>query len=113
MLAEIQKVTKASSTIHRLLGWLPGSRGRFAHQTQNLLPYDIVIIDEVSMVSLPLMARLLEALGPDTKLVLVGDPQQLKSVEAGAVLPDIASLYITRTYPITKLIINRRQAEEG
>jgi exodeoxyribonuclease V alpha subunit len=111
--AEIQKVTKASSTIHRLLGWLPGSRGRFAHQTQNLLPYDIVIIDEVSMVSLPLMARLLEALDPKTKLILVGDPQQLKSVEAGAVLPDIASLYVTHTYPITKLIINRRQAEEG
>jgi len=110
---EIQNVTKASSTIHRLLGWRPNNRGRFAHHAQNLLPYDIVIIDEVSMVSLPLMARLLEALNPKTKLILVGDPQQLKSVEAGAVLPDIASLHALHIYPITKLLINRRQAVEG
>jgi exodeoxyribonuclease V alpha subunit len=109
---EIQNVTKASSTIHRLLGWRPNNRGRFAHHAQNLLPYDIVIIDEVSMVSLPLMARLLEALNPKTKLILVGDPQQLKSVEAGAVLPDIASLHALHIYPITKLLINRRQAVE-
>ena len=109
----IGSVTKTSSTIHRLLGWSPGNRGRFAHHAQNFLPYDIVIIDEVSMVSLPLMARLLEALDPTTKLVLVGDPQQLKSVEAGAVLPDIASLHGDGTYPITKLLINRRQADEN
>jgi exodeoxyribonuclease V alpha subunit len=105
-------VTKTSSTIHRLLGWSPGNRGRFAHHAQNFLPYDVVIIDEVSMVSLPLMARLLEALAPTTKLVLVGDPQQLKSVEAGAVLPDIASLHSDGTYPVTKLLTNRRQADE-
>lgn len=109
----ISNVTKTSSTIHRLLGWSPGNRGRFAHHAQNFLPYDVVIIDEVSMVSLPLMARLLEALAPTTKLVLVGDPQQLKSVEAGAVLPDIASLHGDSTYPITKLITNRRQADES
>jgi len=65
------------------------------------------------MVSLPLMARLLEALAPTTKLVLVGDPQQLKSVEAGAVLPDIASLHVDGIYPITKLEFNHRQAKEG
>jgi exodeoxyribonuclease V alpha subunit len=110
--ASIKAVTEVSSTIHRLLGWSPGNRGRFAHHSQNQLPYDIVIIDEVSMVSLPLMARLLEALSPTTKLVLVGDPQQLKSVEAGAVLPDIASLFADGIYPITKLTVNRRQANE-
>lgn len=109
----IKAVTGVSSTIHRMLGWSPGNRGRFAHHAQNKLPYDVVIIDEVSMVSLPLMARLLEALAPTTKLVLVGDPQQLKSVEAGAVLPDIASLHVDGIYPITKLVINRRQAVEG
>ena len=109
----IKAVTGVSSTIHRMLGWSPGNRGRFAHHAQNKLPYDVVIIDEVSMVSLPLMARLLEALAPTTKLVLVGDPQQLKSVEAGAVLPDIASLHEEGIYPITKLVINRRQAVEG
>ena len=109
----IKAVTGVSSTIHRMLGWSPGNRGRFAHHAQNKLPYDVVIIDEVSMVSLPLMARLLEALAPTTKLVLVGDPQQLKSVEAGAVLPDIASLHEDGKYPITKLVINRRQAVAG
>lgn len=109
----IKSVTEISSTIHRLLGWSPGNRGRFAHHAQNYLPYDIVIIDEVSMVSLPLMARLLEALSPTTKLVLVGDPQQLKSVDAGAVLPDIASLNADGVYPITKLVINRRQAVDN
>ena len=109
----IKAVTGISSTIHRMLGWSPGNRGRFAHHAQNKLPYDVVIIDEVSMVSLPLMARLLEALAPTTKLVLVGDPQQLKSVEAGAVLPDIASLHEDGIYPITKLVINRRQAVAG
>ena len=111
--ASIKAVTEVSSTIHRLLGWSPGNRGRFAHHSQNQLPYDIVIIDEVSMVSLPLMARLLEALSATTKLVLVGDPQQLKSVEAGAVLPDIASLFADGIYPITKLEFNHRQAKEG
>jgi exodeoxyribonuclease V alpha subunit len=111
--ASIKAVTEVSSTIHRLLGWSPGNRGRFAHHSQNQLPYDIVIIDEVSMVSLPLMARLLEALSPTTKLVFVGDPQQLKSVEAGAVLPDIASLFADGIYPITKLEFNHRQAKEG
>lgn len=109
----IKAVTGVSSTIHRMLGWSPGNRGRFAHHAQNKLPYDVVIIDEVSMVSLPLMARLLEALAPTTKLVLVGDPQQLKSVEAGAVLPDIASLHEEGIYPITKLEFNHRQAKEG
>ena len=109
----IKAVTGVSSTIHRMLGWSPGNRGRFAHHAQNKLPYDVVIIDEVSMVSLPLMARLLEALAPTTKLVLVGDPQQLKSVEAGAVLPDIASLHVDGIYPITKLEFNHRQAKEG
>ena len=109
----ILNITKASSTIHRLLGSVPGNRGRFAHHAQNFLPYDVVIIDEVSMVSLPLMARVLESLAPTTKLVLVGDPQQLKSVESGAVLPDIASLHGQQAFPITKLLFNRRQENEA
>ena len=76
-------------TLHRLLGWLPSSRGRFRHNADNRLPYDVVVVDEMSMVSLTLMARLLEAVRPDARLVLVGDPDQLSSVEAGAVLADI------------------------
>ena len=79
----------SASTLHRLLGWRPGSSSRFRHDRTNHLPFDVVIVDESSMVSLTLMARLLEALGPSTRLVLVGDPDQLASVEAGAVLGDL------------------------
>ncbi len=78
-----------ASTIHRLLGWRPDSRSRFRHDSDNRLPYDVVVVDETSMVSLTLMSRLLEAVRPDARLVLVGDPDQLASVEAGAVLGDI------------------------
>ncbi len=80
-----------ASTLHRLLGWLPGSRGRFRYHRGNHLPYDVIVVDETSMVSLTLMARLLEAVRPDARLVFVGDPDQLSSVEAGAVLADIAA----------------------
>ena len=84
------RVAKLSAvTLHRLLGWLPSTRGRFRHNAGNRLPYDVVVVDEMSMVSLTMMARLLEAVRPDARLVLVGDPDQLSSVEAGAVLADI------------------------
>ena len=76
-------------TIHRLLGWKPGARTRFKHDRDNRLPYDVVVVDEASMVSVTLMARLVEALRTDARLVLVGDPDQLASVEAGAVLGDL------------------------
>ncbi len=78
-----------AQTLHRLLGWLPGKRGRFRHDARNRLPYDVIVVDEMSMVSLTLMARLLEAVRPEARLVLVGDPDQLSPVEAGAVLADI------------------------
>jgi exodeoxyribonuclease V alpha subunit len=78
-----------SSTLHRLLGWRPGSHSRFAHDRGNRLPHDVVIVDETSMVSLSLMARLVEAVRPDARLILVGDPGQLTSIEAGVVLGDI------------------------
>lgn len=80
-----------ASTLHRLLGWKPGSRSRFKHDQRNPLPHDVVIIDELSMVSMTLMARLLDAVRPDARLVLVGDPDQLASVEAGAVLADLVA----------------------
>ncbi|QWZ09255.1 exodeoxyribonuclease V subunit alpha [Nocardioides panacis] len=83
--------TLKASTLHRLLGWKPGARGRFRHDRSNRLPYDVVVVDEASMVSLTLMARLAEALRDDCRLVLVGDPDQLASVEAGAVLGDLVA----------------------
>ena len=78
-----------ASTLHRLLGWRPDSHSRFRHNRTNRLPHDVVIVDETSMVSLSLMARLVEAVRPQARLVLVGDPGQLTSIEAGAVLGDI------------------------
>jgi len=77
-------------TIHRLLGVIPGSTS-FRHNRHNLLTCDLLVVDEVSMVDLPLMARLLEALPGDSRIILLGDQDQLSSVEAGAVLADICN----------------------
>jgi len=78
-----------ATTLHRLLGWRPGTASRFRHDRTNRLPHDVVVVDESSMVSLSLMARLVEAVRPDARLILVGDPQQLVAIEAGAVLSDV------------------------
>ncbi|WP_052263338.1 exodeoxyribonuclease V subunit alpha [Geobacter pickeringii] len=78
-------------TLHRLLGVIPDSN-RFRHHADHLLPYDVVIVDEASMVALPLMAKLAAALGARTRLILLGDRDQLASVEAGAVLGDICDV---------------------
>ena len=79
-----------ATTVHRLLG---GGRGSgFRHGHENPIPHDIVIVDEVSMVSLSLMAHLLVAVRPGAKVVLVGDPYQLASVEAGSVLGDVVGV---------------------
>lgn len=80
-----------ASTLHRLLGSRPDSRTRFRHHRDNRLSHDLVVVDETSMVSLTMMARLIEAIRPDARLVLVGDPDQLASVEAGAVLADLVA----------------------
>jgi len=76
-------------TLHRLLGSRPDTSARFRHHRDNRLPHDVIVVDETSMVSLTMMARLLEAVRPESRLILVGDPDQLTSVEAGAVLADL------------------------
>ncbi|MGE2724368.1 exodeoxyribonuclease V subunit alpha [Mycolicibacterium pulveris] len=78
-----------ATTLHRLLGTRPDTSARFRHNRANRLPHDVIVVDETSMVSLTMMARLLEAVRPDARLILVGDPDQLASVEAGAVLADL------------------------
>lgn len=83
-------------TLHRLLGWRPDNTTRFRHDRSNRLGHDVVVVDEASMVSLTMMARLLEAVRPDTRLVLVGDADQLTSVDAGAVLSDLVAGYAAR-----------------
>jgi exodeoxyribonuclease V alpha subunit len=82
--------TAETSTVHRLLGAVGESSSRFRHHRQQPLPHDVVIVDETSMVSLPLMAHLLDAVRPGARVVLVGDPGQLASVDAGSVLADLA-----------------------
>ncbi|EME22395.1 exodeoxyribonuclease V subunit alpha [Rhodococcus triatomae] len=84
--------TLAAATLHRLLGW--GHNGPRYNAT-NHLPYDVVVVDETSMVSLTLMCQLLDALRPHARLILVGDPNQLASVDAGAVLADIVDRPVT------------------
>jgi exodeoxyribonuclease V alpha subunit len=75
-------------TLHRLLGARPDSR-RFRHDSANPLHLDVLVIDEASMIDLEMMSAVLEALPDDARLVLLGDKDQLSSVEAGAVLGDL------------------------
>ncbi len=76
------------TTLHRLLGTRRDSR-HFRHHAHNLLHADLVVVDEASMIDLDMMASLLDALSPQTRLVLLGDKDQLASVEAGAVMGDL------------------------
>jgi len=78
------------ATIHRLLGVVPGNAA-CRHNRDNRLACDVLVVDEASMIDLPLMARLLEALPDSACVILLGDRDQLASVEAGAVLADICA----------------------
>ncbi|WP_435201098.1 exodeoxyribonuclease V subunit alpha [Janibacter sp. GS2] len=100
-------------TVHRLLGWRPDSGNRFRRDRGNPLPHDVVVVDEASMLSLTLTARLLEALRPTARLLLVGDPDQLASVEAGAVLADLVAGYGDRDdSPVVRLQTSHRFGQE-
>lgn len=79
------QLPREAATLHRLLGVLPG-RTRFRHDREHPLPLDVLVVDEASMIDLALMAKLLDALPLRTRLIVLGDKDQLASVEAGAVL---------------------------
>ncbi len=85
-----QAIPTDASTIHRLLGAIPNS-AEFRHNQSNPLHLDILVVDEASMVDLPMMYKLVDALPKYARLILLGDKDQLASVEAGAVLGDICS----------------------
>ncbi|MBO2556643.1 exodeoxyribonuclease V subunit alpha [Shewanella algae] len=89
-LGAIDKIPEEAATVHRLLGVIPGSH-KFRHHQDNPLHLDLLIVDEASMVDLPMMDRLLDALPANARLILLGDQDQLASVEAGAVLADICA----------------------
>lgn len=77
-------------TLHRLLGVRPGRVG-FRHDARHPLPYDLVVVDEASMIDLALAAKLVDALRADARLILLGDKDQLASVEAGAVYAELSA----------------------
>ncbi|NVD05986.1 exodeoxyribonuclease V subunit alpha [Vibrio sp. JPW-9-11-11] len=85
-----QAIPTDASTLHRLLGAIPNS-AEFRHQRDNPLHLDILVVDEASMIDLPMMYKLIDALPKHARLILLGDKDQLASVEAGAVLGDICS----------------------
>jgi exodeoxyribonuclease V alpha subunit len=87
-----EAIPEEAKTIHRALGFLPGKPMQFKYGVENPLPADVVIVDEASMVDIALMTKLVEAVPPDSMLILLGDEHQLASVEAGAVFGDIATL---------------------
>ncbi|MCL6415829.1 AAA family ATPase [Aestuariirhabdus sp. Z084] len=84
----LSAIPEEAVTLHRLLGW-QGHGGRFRYGRDNPLLIDLLVLDEASMVDLPMMSHLLEALPDDARLILLGDRDQLASVEAGSVLGDI------------------------
>ncbi|MDO4412072.1 exodeoxyribonuclease V subunit alpha [Cutibacterium sp.] len=106
---DLKPVVADATTIHSLLKWQgPGSS--FGYDEQRQLPFGVIVVDEASMLSLPLAASLLAAIGSGTRLVLVGDPGQLVSVDAGSVLADIVSSAgaLDTRLPVTILTRNHR-----
>ncbi|MEY4550738.1 MAG: hypothetical protein RL685_6933, partial [Pseudomonadota bacterium] len=111
-----------ASTIHRALGGGRGASGRFWHGADNPLPADLVVVDEVSMVDLVLLRQLVDALRPEARLILLGDKDQLASVEAGAILGDIydataasewSSDFAARVHAATGKVLPAQRARAG
>ncbi|WP_248321798.1 MULTISPECIES: AAA family ATPase [unclassified Caballeronia] len=84
-----QRLPRTSFTLQRLLGVLPD--GGFRHHRDNPLPYDVIVVDEASMIDVALAAHLLEAVAPTSRLVMLGDKDQLSAVEAGAVFAELSA----------------------
>ncbi|MDX2471234.1 MAG: exodeoxyribonuclease V subunit alpha [SAR324 cluster bacterium] len=80
-----------TSTIHRALKFNPKEPTEFHHSKFNPLSTDLVLVDEASMIDLPLLTKLFEAVPESAKILLLGDPNQLASVEAGAVFGDLVN----------------------
>ncbi len=110
-----------ASTLHRLLKYDPTTRG-FVHGEENPLPCDALVVDEVSMIDTPLMYALLRAVRPGTRLVLVGDPDQLPSVGPGKVLAEfirsqaVPHLHLSRIFrqaDASRIVRNAHRIHQG
>lgn len=84
-----ERLPRTSFTLQRLLG--TQANGRFRHHRDNPLPYDVIVVDEASMIDVALAAHLLEAVSPEARLVMLGDKDQLAAVEAGAVFAELSA----------------------
>ncbi|MBL8859721.1 MAG: ATP-dependent RecD-like DNA helicase [Planctomycetes bacterium] len=98
-----------AQTIHRMLGYDPETEG-FAHNTQNPLECDLLVVDEISMLDVVLAHHLFKALAPPVRVILVGDPNQLPSVGPGNVLHDLIE---SRAVPVFRLTQIYRQAGDS
>ena len=99
-------IPEKAQTIHRLLGVIPQSN-KFRHHKDNLLHLDLLIVDEASMVDLALMVKLIEALPKHARLILLGDKDQLTSVDTGNILSDLCqdlTLGVTPNYSQSRLL---------
>ncbi len=94
-------IPESVTTLHRLLGAKPPSP-YFRHNAKHPLVYDLVVVDEASMVDLALMSKLIDALKPGARLILLGDKDQLASVESGAVLADLIMALPQQTLELQK-----------
>ena len=87
--ATLNSIPDTASTVHRLLGVIPG-RHDFKYNQNRQLPFDVILVDEISMIDLPLMTRLMRAIDNNCRIIMLGDADQLPSVAAGSVLADLA-----------------------
>jgi exodeoxyribonuclease V alpha subunit len=99
-----RRVPVSASTIHRLLG-ARGNSVYFRHDRENPLPFDLVVIDEASMVALPLLCKLFDALPEFARIILLGDRDQLASVEPGAVLADMVDAAASPGSPLRDAVV--------
>jgi exodeoxyribonuclease V alpha subunit len=111
--AELRERLPAESfTVHRLLGVLPGGGG-FRHHIDNPLPIDLLVVDEASMLDLALATKLVEAVPPAARIILLGDKDQLAAVESGAVFselsadPTLSSACVARVSEVTGIPVAR------
>ena len=103
--AKLRKRLPAEAhTLHRLLGVTPVA-GRFRHHAGNPLAVDVLVVDEASMLDLALATRVLDALPPDARLILLGDKDQLAAVEAGAVFAELSSARVFSAHTLEQLAL--------